>query len=390
MAYAVNDECVLYIAEVEDTNEVEDEDRVKDGNVVGNIHEQCVCSGCRKEVRSSDHAMLCAICQQWMHRQCGSGVSSEKYQRFRESKLKETNFLWCCPDCSTITLYEDDNTSREINLAEEVTSKYDASFTVDLPIENAAVVQDTSIRDELIPSTLSQDVPLTWEIIPTGTRRGKPRLHNSHGYTYTIRKETDFATYWWCSIRQKSNRCFATVIQHGKDFKQGANCHNHLGDPGALATTKVTVAAKERCKANPLISAASVVEEELMSFKETHINAHQLPNPANIVRTANRIRQASRPQHPQALDFSLVTETIPVGFLKKDIKIYDKLDGDARHLIFATDSQLRLLKDAKVWYIDGTFKVVRRPFTQLLSIHAFLRSGDHFKQVPPNVRLNDR
>lgn len=157
MAYAVHDECVLYIAEVEDTNEVEDEDKVKDGNVEGNIHEQCVCYGCRKDARSSDHAMLCAICQQWRYRQCGTGVSSEKYYRLRESKFEETNFLWCCPDRSTLTLYED-NTSRD--KFSRSSNKYEASFTVDLPIEHVAVVQDTSIRDELIPSTLSQDALL--------------------------------------------------------------------------------------------------------------------------------------------------------------------------------------------------------------------------------------
>lgn len=33
-------------------------------------------------------------------------------------------------------------------------------------------------------------------------------------------------------------------------------------------------------------------------------------------------------------------------------------------------------------YVDGTFKVVKRPFYQLFSIHAFLTSKTGAKQVP--------
>lgn len=32
--------------------------------------------------------------------------------------------------------------------------------------------------------------------------------------------------------------------------------------------------------------------------------------------------------------------------------------------------------------MDGTFKVVKDPFTQLFSIHAFVRQGECIKSVP--------
>ena len=52
------------------------------------------------------------------------------------------------------------------------------------------------------------------------------------------------------------------------------------------------------------------------------------------------------------------------------------------HIIFATDDQLLHLSKSKTWYIDSTFKLVRHPFKQLLTINAFIRKDDHAKQVP--------
>ena len=102
-----------------------------------------------------------------------------------------------------------------------------------------------------------------------------------------------------------------------------------------------------------------------------------LPKTVNIARAANRLRQRMRPKDPQDCDFDLQTDAIPEGFLRADVRVKDR-----RHLVFATDKQLQTLADAKFWYVDGTFKVVRHPFTQLLSINAFVKSGECAKQVP--------
>ena len=43
---------------------------------------------------------------------------------------------------------------------------------------------------------------------------------------------------------------------------------------------------------------------------------------------------------------------------------------------------LNVLCRAKIWYLDGTFKIVKEPFTQLFLIHAFVKSDSGIKQLP--------
>ncbi|WAR10383.1 hypothetical protein MAR_035459, partial [Mya arenaria] len=56
-------------------------------------------------------------------------------------------------------------------------------------------------------------------------------------------------------------------------------------------------------------------------------------------------------------------------------------DGQ-RHLLFAARDQHGVLRRARRWYLDGTFKVRKEPFQQLFAVHAFVRSGVNKKQVP--------
>ena len=96
-----------------------------------------------------------------------------------------------------------------------------------------------------------------------------------------------------------------------------------------------------------------------------------------MARAANRLRQQLRPEDPTDLAFEIAEENIPADFLKADVCIRSK-----RHLVFATSQQLQQLVKAKNWYVDGTFKLCRQPFSQLFTINAFVKSGDQAKQVP--------
>lgn len=50
---------------------------------------------------------------------------------------------------------------------------------------------------------------------------------------------------------------------------------------------------------------------------------------------------------------------------------------------FASDELLEILSSCKRWYLDGTFRLVKKPFMQLFSIHGFVKnSKGEVKQLP--------
>ena len=132
---------------------------------------------------------------------------------------------------------------------------------------------------------------------------------------------------------------------------------------------------KSKAVADYFKSAGAIADEVLVAHI-TDAPCSAIPKVCNLARQANRKRQKTRPNDPTNLEFEIDTRHIPENFLQADVKV-----GDRRHLVFSTPEMLSLLSRAKMWYMDATFKVVREPFTQLFSIHAFVKQNDNVKQV---------
>ena len=159
-------------------------------------------------------------------------------------------------------------------------------------------------------------------------------------------------------------------------FQIGSNAHNHPAEVGTALAATITAKVKAKAVADVFRPASAIVEEVLLDEIQD-VPCPCLPKPEYIARAANRRRQRLRPKDPVDLDFELDVENIPDGFLRADLT-----ERGRRHLMFATDQQLEHLARSKSWYIDGTFKLCRHPFTQLLTVNAFVKKDDHAKQVP--------
>lgn len=162
-------------------------------------------------------------------------------------------------------------------------------------------------------------------------------------------------------------------------FRVGSCPRSHSAKPGILAATKVMVEARKEGTADMFKSAAKIVQKAVAANVDVSAPCPALPDPALLVRRVNRHRQSQRPAEPTTLEFDVDEDFLGgEGFYRGDVIV-----DEQRHLFFATDVQLKLLSDAKSWYVDGTFHVVNKPFTQLFSIHAFIKNAyDDIKQVP--------
>ncbi|KAI0227997.1 hypothetical protein LSAT2_021485 [Lamellibrachia satsuma] len=212
----------------------------------------------------------------------------------------------------------------------------------------------------------------TYHIVREGSQKGKDVLVESDKYSFVRSRERGGIVYWRCAVRSKQITCRATITQRRDTFSAGRALHNHPPNEGCIGQVEIVTQVKRNAKEHMFAAAASLVEE---AYRQAPVGT-SLPNPDNLARRANRLRAAVRPRHPDDLDFLLNEDFVPDSFLRGDIRVDDR-----RHLLFASDRMLELLTRAKHWYADATFFVVKRPFTQLFSIHVFLKSGDTTKQL---------
>ena len=153
----------------------------------------------------------------------------------------------------------------------------------------------------------------------------------------------------------------------------GVHDHSHAGESGVAIKSTIVREVKDKAKVNPYQSAYSIAES-CVSATPRVPNQHAV---ANLGRIGNRHRQHCRPRHPADLMFDLDLDHIPQEFDVGEISVNSK-----RHVLLLTDRQLDLLARARCWFVDGKFIVVKAPFIQLWSIHAFVRVDDAIKQMP--------
>lgn len=226
-------------------------------------------------------------------------------------------------------------------------------------------------------SSADESVQSNFRVVPKASKRGGDLLVE-RGYTYTKDgKAKKGQQPWRCTICNASLTRLASVMQKGSSFVRGAQPHLCVAKDCALPAAQINAHLRLEGKERPHASGSTLVKEALDKFLTQSAPASSLPPVANLVRHTNRARQKRRPKHPDNLEFNWVDEALPPHFLQEDIRV-----GSARHILLFTSFLLGLLRSAKTWYVDATFKAVSKPFYQLFSIHAFVKQNSSVKQIP--------
>ncbi|XP_062594510.1 uncharacterized protein LOC134255924 [Saccostrea cucullata] len=245
--------------------------------------------------------------------------------------------------------------------------------------------QERTLHEDLDDTVIDEE-EVRFEVLEKGSKRGGALLVSTDGFTYGVKRKNKETTMWTCSVRSAKMRCHATVLQRGNSFVRGPNAHQHPGDLKLPLLKKVSAEAKEVAVDQVFRPAREIVEA---TIADTIDNRFLAPKISNVKRYVNNYRAAFRPKDPTDLDFEINMDFLQCQeFLIADVRV-----GEERHLVFATDHQLEILRQAKRWFIDGTFKIVPsflKPNGQLMSIHAFVHKDGKSMQFPLLFALMSR
>lgn len=140
---------------------------------------------------------------------------------------------------------------------------------------------------------------------------------------------------------------------------------------------------KEKVSAPQCPNVPAIYNSVLATLRdaETDLSA-DFPDFKNIKSTLYQHRNAAA--NVEKMNFKHVADvTVPPKF--EAFLLADYNDGDIRLIVFCSDNGRHHMKQLKIFFGDGTFKVCPLPFYQLYTIHGDLGSTDDSTNIVPLI-----
>ena len=208
----------------------------------------------------------------------------------------------------------------------------------------------------------------------TTKRGGRVLLYEGHRYVIN-RRGRDERIFWRCSNRE----CTGSLTTLKDNTITTQKDHNHPGDQAAIEVEKIVVelkeAAKETVRPIPTLYHEKIQRIAVMPNKEEV--SSKMPTFEQIKTSLYESRRQRLPALP--------TERAQVHFSGEWTKtasgesflLAEDGSGDDKIVVFATDTNIKILCEADTIYVDGTFQTCPKLFYQIFTIHAFKQGKQH-------------
>ena len=217
------------------------------------------------------------------------------------------------------------------------------------------------------------------------SKRGKPKLVHQ-GFMYNMQHVlADGSKTWRCDLKD-CNNCKATCRTKEEDGNikvSDVKAHNHLPQPDRATSEQVRSDMKQQALDQPAAKIGKLLADSLKDVSKEAMPT--IPTNDNLKRVAWFARKEDRSKRqrlgegPEDANYkSLSTLVFDEALLRvgeESFLLYDdgKDMGDERIVIFGTKAMLEVMKDAEIWFADGTFKVAPSLWQQVYTGEAFVQ-----------------
>lgn len=157
-----------------------------------------------------------------------------------------------------------------------------------------------TICEAEFPNLIKQTFQFGWQgyryfqIVERGTNRGTPKLLDSMGYTYTVRKREANSIAWQCTVSTEGFRCPAAVRQwNDGDFTFSRRTHNHCSSVAALIVARIESRVRDEAAVD-ISKPASEIVKQVLQEELPHAPCPSLPRPEYLEKMVNRFREKLR------------------------------------------------------------------------------------------------
>jgi hypothetical protein len=206
------------------------------------------------------------------------------------------------------------------------------------------------------------------------TPRGKERAEDSNGYNYHINRATEKVKYWrcaqnGCSVRLGSRISTSQLV--GKNLPE----HDHSTNLMKRKAKEVEVATIKRFAS----VSGSKIKSMLGEISNVLLSSDH-PNTLAAMRTSSALKSAlfrekkinPLPALPKSFSDVITTDIPNKLSLSADGKEFLITNSWINEneleslMVFMSNDGADILRRAPIWMMDGTFKVVPKPFYQVL------------------------